>query len=110
MDLLYSILEFKVYFLGSYQKVPQNSLLKPALLSIFMGQKGEIAPCQTLMMTISFSSHNFLQRPVDSVHDAEELGSKLEDEIQYDIRKSNSTIVLKIMGSKMPNTTQKKYL
>lgn len=86
MDLLYGILEFKVYFLGSYQKVPQNFLLRPLLLSVFMEQKGEIAPCQSLPMAVSFSSHNFQQRAANSAHGAVELGNKLKDEIQYNIK------------------------
>lgn len=90
---IYCTVFCKAYFLEKNQEVPQNSLLKPAMLSICMVQKGEIAPCQSLMMIVSFSSHNFLQRAVDSVHNAEELGNKLVDEIQYNIMKSNSNFI-----------------
>lgn len=97
MDLLYHILELKVDFLGSYQKIPHNSLLRPVLLSMYMEWKDKIAPCQILVMTtIRFSNHNFLQRVIDSVHGAKELGNKLEDVItisKYNIRKSNGNFV-----------------
>lgn len=93
MDLLYHVLELKVDFLGSYRKIPHNSFLRPVLLSIYMDWKDKIALCQILVMTIRFSNHNFLQRVIDSVHGAEERGNELEDEVQYNIRKSNSNFV-----------------